>query len=157
MRRYDVITKKRAKYENCILRYKLENNNPYDEANNNNFELMKKSLEKVGIWLDINDDELCLSIYPDGYIRASERNSGRNRKLIKKESDSSTGYYRYSDIVFMMQSMTDKEIAEKIKMPIATYKRHKKTMIESSYHQSLDLNRLQDKDYLESVLGNTAF
>ena len=49
----------------------------------------------------------------------------------------------------MMQSMKDKEIAKAIDMPIATYYRHKKRLTDSIAFQSLDPNRLQDKEYLE--------
>ncbi len=157
MRRHDVSKKKQDKYKNCILRYKLADDNTYKATNEKNFELMKESLDAVGVWFDVKDNELQISIYPNGYLRVKERNCGRNRKIILKEESMSGGYYHYADIIYMMQTMKDKEIAETIKMPIATYKRHKKAMIESSYYQSLDLNRLQDKKYLESVLGNTAF
>ena len=53
--------------------------------------------------------------------------------------------------------MKDREIAERISMPIATYKRHKKTMKESNYYNSLDLNRLHDEVYLQAQPGNLAF
>ena len=57
----------------------------------------------------------------------------------------------------MMQTMKDQEIANKIGMPIATYYRHKKTLKDSYYFKSLDLNKLQDKEYLESVSDNLIF
>ena len=65
--------------------------------------------------------------------------------------------YQYSDIVFMMQTKKDADVAAEIRMPIATFYRHKKAMKESAYYKSLDLNRLRDKEYLESVAGNRMF
>ena len=57
----------------------------------------------------------------------------------------------------MMQSLKDKEIAEKINMPIATYYRHKKRLTSSAYYTALDQNKLDDMQYLQSVSGNLLF
>ncbi|MCI5727793.1 MAG: hypothetical protein MR274_09860 [Clostridium sp.] len=53
--------------------------------------------------------------------------------------------------------MKNQELADKIAMPIATFYRYKKALKESDYYNSLDLNRLRDKEYLESVPGNYNF
>lgn len=57
----------------------------------------------------------------------------------------------------MMQIMTDREIAERINMPIATFYRHKKIMKSSSYYKTLDKNKMDDLEYLKSVDGNLMF
>lgn len=56
-----------------------------------------------------------------------------------------------------MQTMMDKEISNKIEMPIATFYRHKQRLKESYYYRSLDLNRLKDKEYLDGVDNNFVF
>ena len=57
----------------------------------------------------------------------------------------------------MMQIMTDRETAERINMPIATFYRHKKIMKSSSYYKTLDKNKMDDLEYLKSVDGNLMF
>ena len=151
MRRYEAEQKAREEYGDCRLCYKLNTvDDAYWDLNRKNYEKMKEALDAVGIWLDVENGELRLSIYPEGYIRTKDRNAGR-RKKGKYE------LYKYSDIVLMMQTMKDQELADKIGMPIATFYRHKKALRESEYYQSLDLNRLREKEYLESVSGNFSF
>lgn len=70
--------------------------------------------------------------------------------------------YRESVIILILflhevQSMRDQDIASEIGMAIATYRRHKKVMKESAYYHTLDLNRLNDKDYLDQHEGNYSF
>ena len=65
--------------------------------------------------------------------------------------------YRYADIVYMMQTMKDKDIMSKLNMTQSTYYRRKKDMKNSDYFGNLDKNRLDDKEYLESLPGNSHF
>lgn len=161
MSRFENEQKAREEYGNCRLRYKLQ---PGDdtcwELNRKNYEKMKEALAAVGVWFDVEEDELRLTIYPEGYIRAKERNAGRRKAAAWKQEKLDMGeyeLYQYSDIVFMMQTKKDADVAAEIRMPIATFYRHKKAMKESAYYKSLDLNRLRDKEYLESVAGNRMF
>jgi len=57
--------------------------------------------------------------------------------------------YAYSDVVLMLQSMTDQEIMEHIGIKYATYYRHKKKLLESEYYKFTDKNRLTDELYLQ--------
>lgn len=161
MRRYEAEAKAKEEYGNCRLRYKLDTSDDlFWDMNRENYEKMKEALEAVGIWFDVEDDVLNLSIYPEGYIRTKERHAGRRKKAAWNQEERKKGnyeIYKYSDIVLMMQTMKDQDIADKIEMPIATFYRHKKSLKESKYYQSLDLNRLREKEYLESVPGNYAF
>lgn len=160
MRRYEAEKKAKEEYGDCRLCYKIISEGYYVAQNEKNLEKMKEALSAVGILLNVEDGNLSLSIYPEGYIRTKERNAGRRKKTAWNKEEKSKGiykFYKYSDIVFMMQSMKDQEIATKIGMPIATYYRHKKTMKESNYYKSLDLNKLGDKEYLESVQENYGF
>lgn len=160
MTRYEVEQKAKEEYGNCRLCYKVVSEGYAEKSNAENLKKMKEALEAVGVWLDVEDGELRLSIYPEGYVRTKDRNAGRRKKAAWNQEAQKKGkyeLYKYSDIVFMMQTMKDQELADKIEMPIATFYRHKKALRESQYYQSLDLNRLREKEYLESVPGNFSF
>jgi hypothetical protein len=164
MSKFDITDKAGYKeYKNCSLRYRIEAENAYDEDFNlRNLDTMIKALDAVGIQMSVDLDSgiLNISIDPERYITKQTRCAGRrkkftwNREQLEKCIFES---YKYSDIVLMMQTMKDKDIADEIGMPIATYYRHKKTLKESNYYARLDLNRLHDKEYLESVSGNFSF
>ena len=161
MGRYEAESKAKEEYGGCRLHYKLDmSDDLYWDLNNKNYEKMRDALEAVGILLDVDDGELRLSIQPESYIRTKERNAGRRKKVVWNQEAKAKGKYelcKYSDIVLLMQTMKDQDLADKIGMPIATFYRHKKTLRESVYYQSLDLNRLREKEYLESVPGNKIF
>lgn len=160
MRRYEAEQKAREEYGDCRLHYKIVSEGYAAKDNENNLEKMKAALDAVGVWLNVEDGELSLSIYPEGYIRTKDRNAGRRKKAAWNQEAKKKGkyeLYKYSDIVLMMQTMKDQELADKIGMPIATFYRHKKALKDSEYYQTLDLNRLREKEYLESVPGNFSF
>lgn len=144
-------------YSDCTLMYNISEDKRYGEINEKNYNKMKEALDAVGILLNVENGVLRLSIYQDGYDRKQKRNAGRKKKRVWKEEDGKCDLYRYSDIVYMMQFMKDQEIAAKIEMPIATFYRHKKTLKESVYYVSLDLNKLKNKEYLDSVHYNFLF
>ena len=157
---YEAEQKAKEKYEGCRLCYKVTSEEYFADQNEKNLEKMKEALEEVGVRLYVTDGTLSLSIYPNRYVRTRNRNAGRRKKVAWNEEKCKKGQwesYKYSDIVFMMQTMKDQEIADKIGMPIATYYRHKKAMKESRYYKSLDLNKLRDKEYLDGVSGNYGF
>lgn len=161
MNNYDSEKKARNEYSDCRLHYKLQSDvDTAFSSTGKNYEKMRAALEAVGVWLDVDGDDLYLSIYPERYIRVKDRNAGRRQKLVWNKDEYEKGIYesyKYADIVFMMQTMKDQEVADTIGMPIATYYRHKKSLRESAYFKSLDLNRLRDKEYLDGVEGNYCF
>jgi hypothetical protein len=55
------------------------------------------------------------------------------------------------------QGMTDNDVAKKINMPIATFKRHKKKMMSSVFVKQLDNDKLNDMEYLNSQLKDLSF
>lgn len=144
-------------HDDCRLRYKISDEGYLHEMNTKNYDKMREALKAVGIWLDVSDGELRLSIYEDQYDRILHRNAGRKKSYA--ENKEAGGYipYTYADIVYMMQTMNNKQIIDKIKMPMTTFYRRKKALETSDYYKSLDKNRLEDKDYLASVPGNSAF
>lgn len=122
------------------------------------------------------------------------RRKGRNRQVTMTGNNEDITYmsldgsktfklhtiFYYSDVLFLLQRMTDTEVMKKLSgkyrkrqiekkyrtlnfvpepspMAPATYYRHKKRMMESSWYKSLDKNRLDDLDYLHSVPGDDAF
>jgi len=160
MARYEAEQKAKKEYGNCRLHYKVVSEGYAADMNAQNFEKMKEALAAVGIRLNVEEGELSLSIYPEGYIRTKDRNAGRRKKSVWNQEECKKGkyeLYKYSDIVLMMQTMKDQELADKIGMPIATFYRHKRVLRESEYYNSLDLNRLRDKEYLDGVPGNYSF
>lgn len=160
MDRYEAEQKAKKEYGNCQLHYKVVSEGYAADMNAQNFEKMKEALAAVGIRLNVEEGELSLSIYPEGYIRTKDRNAGRRKKSVWNQEECKKGkyeLYKYSDIVLMMQTMKDQELADKIGMPIATFYRHKRVLRESEYYNSLDLNRLRDKEYLDGVPGNYSF
>lgn len=160
MTRYEAEQKAKEEYGDCRLHYKVVSEEYAAKSNAENLEKMKEALDAVGIWLNVEDGRLSLSIYPEGYIRTKDRNAGRRKKVAWNQEAKKKGkyeLYKYSDIVLMMQTMKDQELADKIGMPIATFYRHKKALKDSEYYWSLDLNRLREKEYLESVPGNFGF
>lgn len=144
-------------YSDCTLMYNISEDKRYHEINEKNYNKMQEALDAAGILLNVENGVLRLSIYQYGYDRKQKRNAGRKKKRVWKEEYGKCDLYRYSDIVYMMQSMKDQEIAAKIEMPIATFYRHKKALKESVYYVSLDLNKLKNKEYLDSVDYNFVF
>lgn len=166
MNKFEAMDKIEQEYGDCRITYKIA---PFDtktekfliKQNEENFEKVKEALDAVGIFLNIDKDRntLSISVSPYQYGRVKNRYAGRKTKGAVKGKDENSlfVFYKYSDVVFMLQSMKDAEIAEILRMPIATYYRHKKKMKESNYYKSLDMNKVLDKEYLESIDGNFIF
>ena len=123
------------------------------KKNAEKLELMKDALAKVGFSLTLDHNILGIYMKIHDYATTTTRNAGRRKSLTRVNDN----FLRYSDVILMMQTMTDKEISEKIHMKIATYYRHKKAMKESRYFSSLDKNKLDDMEYLKSVKGDLIF
>lgn len=123
---------------------------------NEDFAELKDILSEFGINIHMSNLQgsgfFSLTLNKDIYKSKKTRGAGRHyRKATKpdEEYDDLKITVNKSDVIYMMQSMKDKEIAKAIDMPIATYYRHKKRLTDSIAFQSLDPNRLQDKEYLE--------
>ena len=138
-------------YGDCRLHFMLDSKDKsFEKMNIENLEKMQELLSAVGVNLDVTGKDLVISILPSVYHQRKSRGAGRRYKCARNDD----GIVCFSDVVYMMQTMRDQDIADKIGMPIATYRRHKKAMKESSYYQTLDLNRLNDKAYLDQQEGN---
>lgn len=139
-----------------------------------------------GVFLNMEGDLLWISVdteWRDKIQPKNPRNAGRKKKFIQTgekkqitfndgESYEVDAHYKYSDIVWMNQKMTDEDLRKKLvtktynvntggydEKPIsqATYYRRKKKMKSSVYYERLDKNRLNDLEYLRSIPGDIAF
>lgn len=142
--------------DNCMIKYNITEDDLFKKINAASLTEMTDSLRKAGFHLLVEDGHLTLIKNTDKYLRTQNRKAGRKRKLAQKDGETYEVYH-FADIVCMMQSLKDKEIAEKINMPIATYYRHKKRLTSSAYYTALDQNKLDDMQYLQSVSGNLLF
>ena len=120
------------------------------ERNIEDAKLIQDILFKHGVFFSMNDNEINIYINHKDYNRINSRNAGRKRKL-QKRADGSGDCYYYSDIVHMMQSMTDLEIIAHTGIAPATYNRHKKVMVNSPYYKMIDMKRAGSLEYLKSV------
>lgn len=128
------------------ITYKIYKNKHTDQET---FKYVKFLMSDFGFILDVKGTNLSIELDPEKLKKAKRVKAGRRRLIDLKTL--------YSDVVGMMQFMTDKEIAASLHMAIATYYRHKKTMLESKYYQHLDKNRLCDDEYLKSAKYNDFF
>lgn len=135
------------------LRYCIDKKSINSAENKKNFAEISALLSRVGIYLNEYDDDannyVTLAVNKDIYDRVTKREAGRRAKIVRN-SETDT-YLRYSDIVYMLQTMSGKATAQKLQMSLSTFNRRKKRMLESDYYKQLDRNRLNDLEYLNSV------
>lgn len=120
--------------------------------------LITAILKEYDIELKINNDsdgrKLTFWTKPEYHLERNTRNAGRRKTFAlqkDKQGDEIDDFYRYSDVVYMMQSKKDDEIMKILGMAPATYYRHKKGMKESEYYKKLDPSKLTNREYLKSV------
>lgn len=135
------------------IRYKIEDSKKaldiYRKGKNETYiKKIKEALAKAGFELQIKNGYLTLFLDVGDNLVKSSRMAGRHKKQ--------TGV-KFSDVVLMQQSMTSKEIAEKLGLSSSSYTRHNRKMKQSGYYSQLDKSRLNDKEYLESVRINLEF
>lgn len=135
------------------LRYKIDDSKKakeiYRRGKNSTYEKsINEALNKAGFELQIKDGYLTLFLDVGNNVISSTRMAGR--KLSKT-------YVKFSDVVYMQQTMKVKEIIEKLGMSKTSYYRHEKRLKNSYYYRKLDKSRLDDKEYLQSVDGNLSF
>lgn len=137
--------------------FELANEQKYIKLDDPKIARLKKAMYESGIILNLDEKKglLTIDVIESKFVRKNYRNAGRKEKSTQKKSTFMP--YMYSDIVCMMETMTDKEIMTKINLSYATYYRRKKEMLTSDYFSSLDRNKLGDIKYLNSVEGNKIF
>ena len=144
-----------TKYIGAKLEYTLsDEQDKYSiQANDKNLELIKDALDRAGIILNISDEKLSIEVDPKKYVSSSIRNAGPKDKRIRFNSNKygcKGDIIKYSDMVFLMQTMSDKDIMAELEIPYATYYRHKKVMLASDYYKELDFKEEHEEDYYKS-------
>lgn len=147
--------KKNDIYAVC-LHYNIKDNSINQKQNEISYNILKDLCANVGVNLSVSNDELFLNIDAEKYVAVTRQTAGRPANIIFK--DDAYSVYSYADILYMKnQGMTDNDVAKKINMPIATFKRHKKKMMSSVFVKRLDNNKLNDMEYLNSQLEGLSF
>lgn len=143
------------------LSYKLDSEDlVYNVSHKQEYCKTKKQLKKLGVNFKVENGQLTIYIDGDTTDRILKRRSGRRRNYIFTDERDESGIskvIRFSDIVFLLQTMNNQETAEKIGMPLPTFYRHKKQLVQSDYYASLDPKRLNDLEYLRSVPRDLPF
>ena len=136
------------------LHYNIKDNSI--NQNEISYNILKDLCANVGVNLSVSNDELFLNIDAEKYVAVTRQTAGRPANIIFK--DDAYSVYSYADILYMKnQGMTDNDVAKKINMPIATFKRHKKKMMSSVFVKRLDNGKLNDMEYLNSQLEGLSF
>ena len=153
MTKEDAYLEKLGKYNHAGFTVEVDPNFPRTSYEKRGLSEMKEALQSVGVTLKCESGKLSMKMDAKTFINVATRKAGPKRKQIAYPShkDNKGFSVYYSDIVFMMQTMSDKEIMDELNIPKATYYRHKKTMLESDYYKALDTDKLDDEEYLKSV------
>ena len=135
------------------LRYKIDDSKKakeiYRRGKNSVYEkTVKEALKKAGFELQIKDGYLTLFLDVGSNLISSTRMAGRKpcRSGVK-----------FSEVIYMQQTLKVKDIIEKLGMSKSSYTRHNRKMKNSYYYKQLDQSRLNDEEYLQSVDGNSDF
>ena len=146
------------KYLGTQVSFKLDPKSK--SANQESLEKLTEALAHVGINLRAQNNVVEISIDPDKYLKACTRYAGPKEKKRRFETNNISlkgDVVQYSDVILMMQTMTDKEIMAELNMPHATYYRHKKAMLESDFYYALDQSKIKEEGYLDTILFNEPF
>ena len=147
------------------IEIKLTDEQLKDNNLQENLENLKKELEKrniTDVYISLCDNRLIL-LFHDSFFdkrKKNDRNAGRKRTYAEdstiKELTSSgveiNKMLRYTDIILKLNQGTDlKEMLNYTNMAQATYYRHLKAMKESESYKQIDINRLDDVEYIKSL------
>ena len=162
MARYGAEKRARAEFKDMKLIYFVTAPEGSDPMNQRSLPILQEALKKAGFLLDLYEDRLTLAVDPIAYARTQTRYAGpKQHRFVDEEkaghNQDSSGGLLYSDILYMMQEMSDTEIIEKTGIARRTFYRHKKKMLESPYYALLDPERLHELKYLESLPYNVTF
>ena len=138
----------------------LKDNKLQDHLENLKRELEKKDITDV--YVSLCGNRLIL-LFNDTFFekrKKNDRNAGRKRthaedSTIKELTSSGVEInkmLRYTDIILKLNQGTDlKEMLNYTNMAQATYYRHLKTMKESEFYKDIDLERIDDQEYIKSL------
>lgn len=162
MARYGAEKRARAAFKDLKLVYFVTVPEGEKQGNERSLPILQETLKKAGFLLDLYEDRLTFTVDPIAYARTQTRYAGpKMHHFVDDEKagfgQDSNGGLHYSDLIYMMQEMSDTEIIEKTGIARRTFYRHKKRMLESPYYALLDMERLHDLRYLESLPYNLTF
>ncbi len=166
--------------ESPFIKYNVTDVPGFEKFNAKYLPIITEALKAIHINLSVSEDnELSLFIPASYYNEYHRRNAGRRKKIMSRsgeyisletESGHKKTFYEgeklmYSDILPLLLTSTDTEIIKKLNIPRATYYRHKKTLMESKYYQSIDEEHLTKEfatsdeagEYFKSLPGNLSF
>ena len=147
------------------IEIKLNDEQLKDNNLQENIELLKKELEKrdiTDVYVSLCGNRLVL-LFHDSFFtkrKKNDRNAGRKRTYAKdstiKEITSGgvevNKTLSYTDIILKLSQGADlKEMLTYTNMKQATYYRHLKAMKESESYKQIDINRLNDIEYIKSL------
>lgn len=119
------------------------------------FRLVRETLSELGVLFEVEKGTLFVSINPEVYAGLTRKTAGRRTKAVRMEGEDSVGdgLCRYSDVLYLLTKMGDREVREKLGMSQSTYFRHKKKMLKNELVRSIDRHILKDLERLKEALG----
>jgi len=166
--------------ESPFIKYMITDAPGFEKFNEKYLPIVVEALNDIHINLTVTEEgELSLFIPASYYNEYHKRNAGRRRKIM-----SETGVYEkyeingqiktfysgkkltYAAFLILMLTKSDAAIIKELNIPRATYYRHKKSLTESRYYNSLDKEKLTKEfamsseapAYFNSIQGgDTAF
>ena len=164
--------------ESPFIKYTISDAPGFEKFNEKFLPIVIEALKEIHVNLTVTENELSLFIPASYYNEYHKRNAGRRRKIMSKtgeyESYELNGHTKtfysgeklmYSDVLPLILRKTDAEIIKQLKIPRATYYRHKKELLASRYYQSIDKEHLTKEfaispeapEYYKSIPGNMSF
>ena len=164
--------------ESPFIKYTDTDYPGFEKFNEKNLPIIIEALKAIHINLSIEENELSLFIPASYYNECHNRNAGRHKKIMsrtgeyetyelfgKRKSFFSGEKLMYSDIVPLMLKKSDADIIKQLNIPRATYYRHKKILMDSSYYQSIEKDKLTKEfalsdeaaEYFKSIDGDLNF
>lgn len=148
--------------ESPFIKYTIQDAPGFEKFNEKFLPVVIEALNSIHINLSVTENELSLFIPASYYNEYHKRNAGRRRKIMSKngeyESYELNGHIKtfysgeklmYSDILPLLLTKSDAEIIKELKIPRATYYRHKKALLASRYYNSID------KEYLTKEFASS--
>ena len=141
--------------ESPFIKYTVQDAPGFEKFNEKFLPVITEALNSIHINFSVTENELSLFIPASYYNEYHKRNAGRRRKIMSKTGEYETyelnGHTKtfysgeklmYSDVLPLILTKGDAEIIRELKIPRATYYRHKKQLLESRYYQSIDKEHL---------------
>lgn len=140
-----------------MLKYYIKEDPIFKEINAKSYLKIKAALNSVGVYLNIENGEVTLTMSETIHAQKAKRHAGRKESVAFKNDENGYKILKYSDIVYMLQFKTRDQICKDTGISKSTFYRKGIKMKESNYYKTLDRNRLEDKEYLEQHEGNESF